>query len=85
MQTGTREETRTTQELTGYTKVMRTREVPVYETVSETATRAIQIAEEYVRTERVPAQGVIFLQGNVRKMAVLGAGADERETGRTGS
>lgn len=46
VQTGTRDETRTTQALTCYTTVMRTREVPGYETVSETATREIQIAEE---------------------------------------
>ncbi|MCC6670784.1 MAG: hypothetical protein IT458_06980 [Planctomycetes bacterium] len=69
VQTGTRDETRILREITGYVDVTKTRQVPVYETYTETVTRTRWVAETLVRTERVPADGVIYLKGDVRKMA----------------
>lgn len=68
VQTGTTTQTRTRRDQVGWTTVTRTREVPVYESYTETRTREVQVDETLVRTERVPADGTIYLAGDIRKL-----------------
>lgn len=66
---GTREVTLTRQEITGYRDVPKTREVAVYDTVTETYEEPVEIAEQFVRSETMALNGTAFIGGDVRKIS----------------
>jgi hypothetical protein len=54
--------------ITGYRDVVRTREVPVYEQVTETYEEEVLVDEEFVRSETFPVDGTVYLGGDVRSI-----------------
>jgi hypothetical protein len=68
VQVGTQTVTRTRTDLIGYNEVTRTRDVPIYQTFSEQRTERVWVREALERTERVPADGVVYLAGDVRRI-----------------
>lgn len=66
---GEREVTRYRRELQGYELREVTRDVPIYETVTETYEVPVAVAEQFIRTEMVGASGIAYVAGSVRKMS----------------
>jgi hypothetical protein len=66
---GEREVTRYNRVLQGYEVREVTRDVPVYETVTETYEVPVAVAEQFIRTETMNASGIAYIAGSVRKMS----------------
>lgn len=60
---------KTRQDLVGYTPVTKTRQVKVYVDVTENYLKTVKHAETLVRTETINTEGVVYLNGDVRKIS----------------
>ncbi len=66
---GTIDVTKTKKVFTGWDVVVKTKSVPVYTTVTEHYTKKVKVAEKLVDTKTIDTDGVVYLQGPVRKIS----------------
>lgn len=68
VQVGEQEVVRIRKDLIGYDEVTRTRQVPVYDTVTESYEVQVLVEEQFVRTETASTRGVAYIAGDVRSL-----------------